>query len=243
MKKPAVIICWPLHLDFPICRWNLTRFQKYFASINIAFSDHHVEGINLSNFLRAELPFCNFIEPKREGDDWRDDAVNNVLDKITTNEPILFLEQDFLIKDDSFFDKVLSSDSPFIYFKEGDRIHPAFAIVNRDLIEATARDFSTVPEDHFYKFFSQLPEGVDIETLGVVKKEDFYHMAGLSQNYQNFKYEDPFYNPNNFLYYNFKSLQLPHQHPLFKSTQQAIENKYGHPPHHKFLNLFFPDEG
>lgn len=239
--KPAVVMVHPRHLDYPVSRWNLERFQDYFDGIYVGFSDHHVENQDLTNFLRDKMPFVHFVEVIRTGDDWRNDAVNCILKEVDS-EYILFMEQDFLIHDSTFFEKVLKDDRDFIYFKEDARIHPAFACVKRELIEKTSKDFSaTPPGDHFYKFFDELPEGVNIDTLGVEKRVDYYHMNGLSQNYQCFRYADPFYSPANFLYYNFKSLQFPDQHPLFNQIQQQIERMYGHSPKHSFLDKFFPE--
>lgn len=238
--KPNCLVVWPTHLDYPVFRHNLNRFQKYFSSVWIAFSRNDRE-INLSNFVRASLPFCHFAEDPRNKYDWRDSAVNEALRQITTDEPICFIEQDFLIKDETFFEKVFENEHDFIYYQEGSRIHPAFAVVKRELVEKTSKDFSVYPPgDHFYKFFSELPKGENITDLGVVNKVDFYHMAGLSHNYTNFEYGDPFYHPANFIYYNYKNLQFPNQHPLFKALQQRIENVYGHSEHHVFLDNFFP---
>lgn len=222
----------------------MERFKDYFASIWVGFSNHYVENQDLRNFVRDKMPFANFVEVKRSRDDWRDDAVNEVLDRIKTSEPILFFEPDFLIHDSTFFDKVFKTDLPFIYYKEDTRIHPAFACVSRELIEKTTRNFAvTPPGDHFYGFFKELESlgypGVNIEDLGVKPKTDFYHLAGLSQNYYNFKLDEPFYRPINFLYFNHKSLQFKGQHPLFFGIEQAIEKKYGH-SHHTFLDNFFP---
>ena len=243
MIKPACLIVQPKHLDFPIFRYNMHRFKKYFSSIWIALSDHYVPNQDLGNFCRAQLPFANFIEFERTRPDWRDDAVNNLLDKTKDEKYILFFEQDFLIKDDSFFEKVFKDDVDFAYYKEDQRIHPAFALVKRELIEKTSKNFSAWPPgDHFYKFFNELPEGIDIEHLGVKQREDYIHLAGLSQNYQNFKYGDPFFKPNNFLIYNWLSMQFPIQHPLFNSIQQQIENKFGHPKSHIYMGNFFPKE-
>lgn len=192
MIKPACLIVWPINVDYPICRYNLLRFKDYFSSIWIALSNHHQE-INLGNFVRANLPFCNFVEVVRTREDWRDDAVNNLLDKTENEKYIFFLEQDFLIKDGTFFEKVFKDDHDFIYFMEGSRIHPAFACIKRELIDKTSKNFSVFPPgDHFYKFFHELPQGINIEELGAIHKEDFYHLAGVTQNYMNFKYGEPF---------------------------------------------------
>lgn len=243
MIRPTVLLTWPLHLDFPICRWNLERFQDYFDSIYIAFSNHHVENQDLSNFIRDRLPFAHFVEVKRTRDDWRDDAVNCLLDSAGEKEYFCFMEQDFLIKDKTFFEKVFAEPHDFIFYQEDTRIHPAFACVKGELVQKTSRNFAVCPPgDHFYKFFQELPFGINIEDLDVHRKVDYYHMAGLSQNYQNFKYEEPFYHPINFLYYNWQSLQFSNQHPLFLSMQQEIERKYGHTQNHTFLGQFFPEE-
>ncbi|PWU04804.1 MAG: hypothetical protein C5B43_04160 [Verrucomicrobia bacterium] len=242
MIKPSCLLVWPLHLDFPVCRWNLERFQDYFNGIYIGFSQHHIENQDLSNFIRSKLPFAHFVEIIRTRDDWRDDAVNCLLDVMPKDGYVCFLEQDFLIKDKTFFEKVFRKEHPFMFYQEDQRIHPAFSVVRRDLVDKTSRNFAVCPPgDHFYQFFNELPFGINIEDLDVHKREDYYHMAGLSQNYMNYTYEEPFFHPNNFLYYNYKSLQFPNQHPLFNSLQQGIERKYGHPEHHAFLNNFFPE--
>lgn len=243
--KPILLVISPLHLDYPLFRYNVKRFEKYFASIWIGLSNHHI-GITYENFIRKELPFAHFVDIKHTGSDWRNDGVNEILDQIKTNEPIAFMEQDFLIKDDTFFEKVFKDNYRFLYFMEGDRIHPAFAVVKRDLIEASSRDFSAHPPetDHFGKFFSELTTGINIEELGVKNKEDFFHLNGLSQNYMSFRNADPLYQPEQFLYYNFKCIQLPvENHPQFIQTELMIKKKYGHPESHEFLDKFFPKDG
>jgi len=57
-----------------------------------------------------------------------------------------------------------------------------------------------------------------------------------------FKFGEPFFRPQNFLYYNWKSMKFPLQHPLFNSIQQQIEMQYSHPRKHVFLDNFFPTE-
>lgn len=239
--KPILLVVWPLHLDFPMFRYNLARFGKYFASVWIALSNHYQE-VDYSNFIRAVLPQAYFVEVKHTNSDWRDDAINETLDLIKTNEPICFIEQDFFMRE-GFFDKVFKDDHDFIYFTEGDRIHPAFAVVKRELIEKTHRNFSAQPEkDHFGYFFDELPPGTHIDELGVENKKDYYHMAGLSQNYMSFKYGEPLYRPVQFLYYNWHCLNLEIKNqPQFFQIEKAIENKLGHPKEHEFLNNLFPE--
>jgi len=244
--KPILLVVWPLHLDFPLFRFNIKRYKSHFSSIWIALSNHYQE-INYTNFLMAQLPEAHFVDVKHENIDWRNDAINETLNKIKTDEPICFIEQDFLIKDDSFF-TMFDKDYDFLYFKEGERVHPAFAVVKRELIEKTSRDFCPQPGgDHFKKFFEELPEGTNIENLGLRPTYDFFHLNGLSQNYMNFLYDEPYYRPNNFLYYNWKCMQLNLQseipfedHPHFFQIEQAIERKHNHPEKHTYLDRFFP---
>ena len=240
--KPIVCLVWPKHCDYPVFRYNMKRFKDYFQDIFIGFTYHYQEE-DYSNFIRADLD-AKFIDIKHGQDqDWRDEGINQLLDLMPPTEHVLFIEQDFLIKDGTFFDKLFKEDHDFIYYMEGSRIHPAFALVKRDLIERTSRDFSAVhPKDHFGKFFDELgllTQGQNIEDLGVVFKEDFYHMAGLTQNYQCFKYQDPFFRPNTFFYFNHKSSLLPHQSP-FVETMRKI-NQFDRPKQHEFLDNFFPD--
>lgn len=241
MVKPILLVVHPIHLDFPIFRYNLNRFKDYFASYWIALSNHYQE-VDYTNFLMKEIPDAHFVNVKHTGHDWRNDAINETLDQIKTDEPICFIEQDFLIKDASFFEKVFKDDYKFLYFMEGERVHPAFAVVRREEIEKTSRDFAAYPQgDHFAKFFDELSSGISIDELGVKAKEDYYHMNGLSQNYVSFKYDEPFHHPNNFLYFNYKSINLPiERHPQFAQLEKAIDLKYGHPERHSFLDKFFP---
>jgi hypothetical protein len=200
-----------------------------------------MEG-DYSNFIRADLPFATFIDATiDEGGDWRDCAVNQLLDIMEPTEHVLFLEQDFLIKDKSFFRRLFKEDHDFLYYLERERIHPAFAVVRRDLIEKTRRDFSATPDkDHFGHFFeeiSALATGEDIDNW-VKWKEDYYHMQGLTQNYKCFQYQDPFFRPQTFFYFNYKSSLLPNQSPFY-ATMKKI-NKLERPDTHDFLDNFFP---
>lgn len=200
-------------------------------------------GADYSNFVRENVD-AKFIDAViTQGGDWRNDAVNQLLDKVPPCDHVLFLEQDFLIRDNSFFDKLFEEDHNFIYYVENDRKHPAFMAVKRSLIEQTRKNFSASPPfDHFGLFtedLKPLAEGKNIEEFGVKFKEDYYHMAGLTQNYKCFKYGDPFFRPNTFFYFNWKSTLLPNQSP-FLSLMEEI-NHFPRPKLHEFLDKFFPE--
>ncbi|MCL5073537.1 MAG: hypothetical protein M1308_21980 [Actinobacteria bacterium] len=239
--KPIVLVSWPRHVDIPLFRYNLKRFQSYFQEIYIGFTYHH-EPEDYSNFIRKDLYFANFLDIERTDEDWRSECVNQLLDIIPPSDHILFLEQDFLIKDESFFDKLFEKDHDFLYYQENGRIHPAFAVVRRNLINETHRDFSPNPPlDHFGRFFEEISTQVKGETLedyGMKWREDYYHMQGLTQNYKSFKYGDPFFRPATFFYFNWKSSLLPDQSP-FSSVMEQV-NLFKRPKEHEFLDKFFP---
>lgn len=245
--KPSVIIVWSRHTDFPLCRFNLKRYREFFQDIYISFSNHYLEG-DYTNFIRKDLePLgVQFIDTiVTIGGDWRDDAVNQALDIMLPVEHILFMEQDFLIKDKSFFEKVFKDDNDFVYYLEGDRIHPAFACVRKNIVDKTHKNFSVVlPKDHFGFFFDEvlaLTSGKNIEEFGVKWREDYYHMQGLTQNYKCFKYQEPFFRPKTFLYFNYMSSILPNQSPFF-DTMEQINKQFERPKTHEFIDNFFPND-
>lgn len=241
MITPDALVVQPLHLDFPLFRYNMVKYKEYFRSLTIVFSNHHMEK-NYSNFIRVQLPFANFIEYKGDKPDWRNGAVNAGLDAMPKDGYVLFLEQDFFWTE-GFLDKVLEHPSLSLYFTEGERKHPAFALVKRILVDETSRDFSAYPDtygDHFAKFFEELVIGENINDFGVENRKDYFHMNGLSQEYMNFKNDQPFYNKENFLYYTEWCRYLPiENHPDFFQIERAITNKFG-TPKESFLERFFP---
>lgn len=243
MVKPNIIVTYPIHLDYPLWRYNMVKYQDYFNSLVIVLSNHHM-GVDYSNFIRVQLPFANFIEAKGKDPDWRNGTVNEGLDLLPLDGHVLFLEQDFLFTE-GFLEKVLSDWHDVIYFTEGKRIHPAFALVKRELIDKTSRDFSAYPDtygDHFSKFFSELVLGKNITELGGIDRENYFHMNGLSQEYMNFRNSQPFYNKDNFTYYNNECRYLPiENHPEFYSLEWQIAAKFG-APKESFLERFFPRE-
>lgn len=244
MITPDILMVWPLHLDYPLNRYLMEKYKDYFRSITIVFSDHHMD-VNYSNFIRDTMPFANFVEFENKDKDWRNGAVNAGLDAIPTDGHVLFLEQDFLFTED--FLKIVLKGNPYpvTYFHEGNRIHPAFALVKRILVDETNRDFSAYPDtygDHFAKFFEELGNGITIDELGAKNRKDYYHLNGLSQEYMNYHNQQPFYNKANFVYYNNECRHLPiRQNPGFLQIENSIAMKFGS-PRESFLERFFPDE-
>ena len=236
MQKPDLIIVWPKSIDYPLFRYNLARFRHYFEQVYIAISDNGVTE-DYTNFLTNNITNVHFkaIPRVAAGQDWRNVAVNTMLEKATSDH-VLFLEQDFLIRDERFFEVLLNQhEYDFIYYDEDGRIHPGCALVPRYLIDKTSKDFSARPPayDHFGLFFLEIGRmsvSADLEMIGLHKGEDFLHLSGCTQNY----FAKPFHKPNQFKSYNRLCLNLPVVFNEFKEKMIAIDKDLSTP--------FFLDE-
>lgn len=244
MKQVALLVTWPNHCDFPLFRHNLIRFRHLFVDIFICFSDGNIKE-NYQSFVTHKLPFCTFVKPAGKKTDWRDDAVNTMLTLDTKADYYLFTEPDFLIKSIKDFEMILNQPEEFIYYDEGGRIHPAFALVKKGLVERTSHDFAAHPPegDHFIHFFKEIISmnpGKEIRSYGWKERENFYHMAGLTQNYYCFDHGQPLYKQDEFVAYNYLSLLMSHQDMRWYKKQMEIEEEYSYPKEETFLDKFFP---
>ncbi len=248
-KQVDVIVPWPVHMDYPIFRYNIERFRRYFNNVYFVKTQDTMPE-NYFEFLMGTMRDVTWIKPPPvNGADWRNVATREVLLNHSKSEYVLFLEQDFLIKDQRLFE-VIYSDleyNTFVYI-EGDRVHPAFALAPRELIDRTSMDFGvqTPQYDHFGWFFKELlplTNYVSLEDIALHSKQDFYHMAGLTNNYWVYQLGQPFYKPEEFLVYNHLSQKVPLPQPAnFRKLCEAIENKFGHANLDIFLKDFFPKE-
>lgn len=258
MKKVACLITWPVHRDYPIFRYKMRKMHLWFQDVFVAFTNEN-QPTNYSRWILENMSYVQSTKPFYDKEDWRNDTVNALLTLNTTADYYLFMEQDFLIRDESFLKTILSSDEPFIYYKEGERIHPAFALVSREIVNKTSKDFSAYPDqgkDHFGRFFDEvtaLTPGKDIREFkvedekgyfnNIKEKVDFYHMGGCSQNYSCAEAGEPLYKPDEFTQYNYLSMLLPYQNPYFYRKELEVADKYGFSEKKSFLNKFFPIEG
>jgi hypothetical protein len=248
MVKPDTILSWPYHIDYPLFRYNLNRWRDYFDKVFISFTQQTMPEPHFADFLQNTMKNVRFIHAPNKYPDWRNNAIRDVLDNFCTSDYVLFLEQDFLIRDgNKFFDTVGTAlfNYDFVIYKEGERIHPSFSLVKRSLIEQTKKDFSVHPTiDHFGFFFQELmPLGKSIELreLGLIDKEDFYHLAGVTHNYYNFLHDQPLYKEKEWLAYNYLSKDvLIKQSPQWLGMLLAIENVYGKGDYEGFISNFFP---
>ena len=251
MINPSVIIIWPSHVDYPLCRFNLNKFKDYFKDINIIIQNTGRPYSYLNTLQNMRGNKINLLKTFGNlSDDWRDDAIKSYFTTIPQSEYLLFLEQDFMMKD-LFFDIVLTANKDFVYYEEGGRIHPAFALVSLKLLNATSCDFSARPpsHDHFGLFFEEVKKvekGKELREFGLVERKDFYHLAGLTQNYACVENKQPLYKPDEFLAYNHHCLNMSEvlvkQDNNFVFKMGVIESKYGSGDKDGFINDFFPKE-
>lgn len=238
------LIVWPNHIDYPLFRKTLDTYKAYFNAIYVALSPSNVSDRDVTLFLRAALPYVRFLIPQPIKSDWRDNAIHELLLN-STADTVLFLEQDFLMREGLPFEFAHNFGGPFLGFKEGERIHPAYALIKRALIERTSRDFAAHPElgyDHFGKFFVELKSYVTmrfIDEFGFDNKYHYYHLNGLTQNFHCYHENQPFYRPDEFLTYVDSSLSLPVVHcPEFRLLCEEIKVKHG-AGNLKFIKQFF----
>lgn len=244
-----VILCQPRHVDYPLFRYRMNQWKDYFHKIFVgvtqgAFNEDYID------FIRGEMPYAQFEFAPPVHQDWRQNAIANILNNFSEADYVLFLEQDFLIKDlyGVFWKNVLNTGwkSDFIFYNEDTRFHPAFYLVSRELIDKTDKEFSAQPPkyDHFGLFTDQLLQqaqyGMRLEAFGFENRKDFYHMAGLTQNYSCVKRGEPLYKPKEFLAYNTLTMGLPRLHPGLLQEYKRIQSEYGNGDEDGFLQNFFP---
>jgi len=211
-----ILISHPKHIDYLWFRANFHWIRKYVKKVVISFT----QGLepDISGFLMGthEYKGVDFITaPVSNGaDDWRNLSVRDMIINHSTSPYVLFLEQDFLMKE-RFLSSVISYLGLYdwIYFKDGDRIHPAFSLIKREYMMKTSLNFGVSPAwDHFGMFHNELQEmklrEADLKKLEFDNR-DFFHMAGFTNNYHCFREGQPLYKPNEFLSYNHYARELP----------------------------------
>lgn len=244
MIKPTIVVTWPVHRDFPLFRQTMRRFRPYFEDVFIGLTNLNQKN-NYTTVILNSIPFNTSTQPNIASPDWRDSITKTMLTLYTDATHYLFIEQDFLIKNEGVLKRILSTNKDFVYYQEGGRIHPAFALVSRDLVDKTSLDFAAYPDegmDHFGRFFKEVQaqnRGIDLFNLGLIERQDYYHMAGTSQNYSCFETGQPFYKPDHFLAYNYWNVQLKKDNPSFWELSVDILTKHGFGEKEGFIKEFF----
>ncbi len=224
-----VIVSWPRWIDYPVFRRMINLSKRNFNKTIISFTgltDNQV----METYIRDVVPFqVYFTLPTGERGDWRNVAVTNAL-AVSDAEAILFLEQDFFTREPRlFFHKLscaLNEGHEFVGFKEAGRIHPACLLVSRAKLNHTTLDFSAgeAGHDHFWFVTKELgalmTEFKSLESLGLARGRDWWHMNGLTHNYDLVRRGEPVtYEKARFALYNLIALRIG-SHPDFESLME-----------------------
>ena len=193
-----IVLAWPRHCDYPLWRDWLVKNRPHLGSVVIGFTEHHLEN-DWRQYVSRELARIGgvrvFDATRADGQDWRDTAVNEMLDR-SCSEWVWFMEPDFIIRDDKKFRRAVAKGQMLGdvvgYREDGeDRRHPSCLIVRRSAIEKTSRYFGDVPVDHFHAFCQELERtgarfaDLDLRSSKLSDDDgDFTHIGGLSRNEQ-----------------------------------------------------------
>lgn len=218
MIRPDIICTQPSYVDFPLWRFYLEKNRAIFNKIYIGLSNAH-RSVNVFEFERKELARLGATIVEDSGNikdhDWRSSAVNRCL-ALATSDRMLFLEQDFVVSNDNFWKDVIARPEPLIGFKEdlerSGRLHPAFLLVDRSILNKTSLQFSAMPPafDHFGKVSEELEAQVSPIYLEDLFPNQWEHLAGLTHNYSLvMNGEQPCYKKERFVEYNKQLLTLP----------------------------------
>lgn len=199
--KPDVVVTNPYSIDFPLWRETMERHRDKFGRIIIGFyQDNRNE--DYTGFIIENTPWSMIADITSITGDWRNEVVNECL-KLSSSDRILFLEQDFLA-DENFWQSIFEiaksydvvgftdvgnsgnfSEQFYPVWLEGIRLHPAFLLVKRSLLNKTSKDFSAYPQkdlDHFGLFsnelLSQRPKFLDLHKIPGWK-----HYASVTYNF------------------------------------------------------------
>lgn len=230
----TVHVTWPIHMDYPIWRYQMKKYKKFIQHGIVSLSDNH-ETDNYSTEIKSlmgELGYPTFDPPVlKDSDDWRNKAIRSSLNAIQT-EWVWFTEQDFIIRNERFFELVeqASHDCDFFAYEDQHRLHPACLFVKRELLEKTSRNFSPIVDkfDHFYTFTQELKEKAHrwgtLDDWGLLPYEDFYHMTGLTHNYRRIKEGLEPTKKDEFITYNWMTIPIkPYIRGFRKMTEKYLE--------------------
>ena len=208
MSKPDVIVTAPYCLDYPLWREEMEKNRHLFGDIYLMMY-RDSRPLDFHAFVQQQTPWAKTVLMGQIGvGDWRNVCVTEALSR-SSAERVLFLEQDFVALDDTFWPRFMkeAASNDVMGFSDvtrqeftsekgswqfGARLHPACLLVTRDLINKTRRDFSAYPNppvdrDHFGVFTDELhvlyKEG-KVRFLPLEKYQDSWkHWAGVSWNY------------------------------------------------------------
>jgi hypothetical protein len=226
MIKPDLIISHPKDVYYTLWVQQLLRDRHLFNKVIVIITQFSTDRDYVGE---VQLRLGNaIIRPYRTTKhDWRNSSVNTALSFIDSDW-VLFSEQDFFTKE-GFYEDLFGKVNDFGFvgtrdMQEQNRFHPACLLVKKDLIKQTTKDFSIIPDkgDHFSLFTKELEA---LTTFGELEKltsyTDWFHMAGLTQNY---RLQSDFFQPQRFYTYLVCSLKLDQPKHWREITRDKIHD-------------------
>ncbi len=187
-----LILCWPNNNDYPLFRQFIHDNRALFNKVIIVFTQTNIRP-NISSFIVKAMIEDNvlfLINPhdpiEHPEDDWRNVAMNEAL-KFSSSSHVLFIEQDFIIKDLAQFNAAicdyLASGEEVIGVRDNKRLHPCYLLMRRRLLNQLTPDFSAHPPeyDHFGSIQKQL-ESRNIKPA-IIPESLYLHLNGTSSNW------------------------------------------------------------
>jgi hypothetical protein len=231
-----ILTIHPRSLDYPIHRAFLRKYEPYYNKAIIAFTGSGSPDYSdfVRNSVNPKKVLCINARPHQGSEDWRNVAVHDALAG-SSSDWIWFLEQDFFFKP-HFIDKLFRATNEFdaIGFWEANRLHPACLLVRRELINNSRKDFGIIPNelDHFGKFSQDIVAQLgktrigELEKLGLTMEQDWYHMQGLTHNFNLLRINDTgrIFKRDEFLTY--AGLSLMNHEPVSKDYEKEVENAF-----------------
>lgn len=230
-----VILCNPKDVYYPWSMECLNKNRDIFGRVIIMMTQQNNKEDYTEEIKSRGDNFIVVSDYEDDGHDWRNAALNRAV-KDTRND-VLFLEQDFLVKDGFFQALAQVKGYNAIGFRDGNRFHPACLLVTREALFRTQRDFSVTKDvgDHFSKFTTEIEamgDWVDLETLGL---PEHFHLSGLTQNY---RLESNWHHPGPFYEYNCLSQELPQPESWREICKVKQEQMGGITPDEKIRKFF-----
>lgn len=212
-----VIVLNPRDVLYPWWMQRMTKDRHLFNKLIVVMTQQSRE-VNFTNYIKDNLDATVIEEFPDDGSDWRNAAINEALKH--TQGDVLFLEQDLLFQA-GFLELVFRNDHNTIGFYQGDRLHPAFLLVKRLILDKTSKDFSVDKDvgDHFSKITKELEILGDVVSLDdlAFTKGGYCHLNGLTQNY---RLKSNWYDPQLFFQYNRLSMNLPQHNTWLQFCRQ-----------------------
>lgn len=205
MIKPDLILVWPTGYDYPYYRKYLELNRHRFNDIIIAFNPNPGK-YNYEWFIKNELEhiYVKCIHAPHQGqEDWRNIAVNRAYELSQNAEYILFTEQDFYITNEDEWEHIqalMREKTPYIGFKQGDRLHPAFALFNRTYLQGLNLDFSANPPQ--YDHMGALQKQINTSEVALLSPGTYEHVTGMTDNMARYENKQQLHgNPDLFVKY------------------------------------------